>query len=413
MLLKIIAIFILTVFLSSCTSPVNQNAEGNFKNSGTIFDILTGLNSSETEMRGMWISFLDLKEPLKKENKEEFSDEIEKIYDNCISMGINTVFVHVRPYGDSIYPSEFFNMSSFCNPNAEYDALKIMTKKAKEKKLSFHAWINPMRTVATEEIKDISKEYPIRQWYDDSLLKARNLFEYEGRVYLNPASDEVRNLITDGVKEILKKYDVDGIHIDDYFYPPLLPASYDEAYYNDYLANGGDKSLKAWRQENTTKMVKELYDTVKGKRKKLIFSISPTGNTYYNEHNIYADIKTWCTEHGYCDYIIPQLYYGFENEVLDYITALNEWNEFVNHDNVNLVIGLAAYKVGAEDKNSGSGINEWKVNDDVLSRQVKALKEYENVNGVVFFRYDSLFYEANPAKKYIESEIERISALFD
>ena len=66
MLLKIIAIFILTVFLSSCTSPVNQNAEGNFKNSGTIFDILTGLNSSETEMRGMWISFLDLKEPLKK-----------------------------------------------------------------------------------------------------------------------------------------------------------------------------------------------------------------------------------------------------------------------------------------------------------------------------------------------------------
>jgi len=355
-------------FISIILSVLIFSGCGYVENSKSIFEILESLSSQNEEIKGVWLSYHDLASPLKKQSKEEFEKEIKIIFKNCKSIGINTLFVHIRPFGDSFYESQFFPLSGYCNGN--YDALEIMTKLAKAENLSFHAWINPMRCMTVEQVVSVDKSFAVRCWYDEN---SDCVTEHDGRVYLNPAKAEARKLITDGVREILDNYEVDGIHIDDYFYPPNLPFE-------------KDNSDAPKRRENTDKMVKELYETVKEHGK--IFSISPTGNMDYNYNTIYSDSKKWCSQYGYCDYIIPQIYYGFENESLSFEKALSDWCKV---SQVKVLVGLAAYKVGVTDKYAGKGQNEWIENDDILLRQTEKSKEYDNVTGVVYFRYGSLF----------------------
>ncbi len=325
------------------------------------------------EITGMWISYLDLTTALKCESAKEFETEIGTMFENCKSLGVNTLFVHLRPFGDSFYPSEFFPLSDYCK--GDYDPLEIMVREAKKLNLSFHAWINPMRCMTMEEISSVPGKYAVKQWYDG---KSDCVIEYNDRIYLNPGKQEVIDLIKNGVLEILDNYEVDGIHIDDYFYPANLPFETDNS--------DADK-----RRENTDRMVKTLYDTTKEKGS--VFSISPTGNMYYNHSVIYSDSKKWCSQYGYCDYIIPQLYYGFENESLSFEKALCEW---CSASEVKVLAGLAAYKMGNSDKYAGKGQNEWIENDDILLRQKEKAKEYENVSGVVYFRYGSFFENKEP-----------------
>lgn len=384
MLLRFVAVLLSTIVLTSCTFNKDNGP-------GTVFDILNGLKVTDEELRGVWISYLDLQPIL----NGDFKESLDKMFYNCTSLGINTVFVQVRPFADSLYSSKLFPKSELLKE--EYDPLKIMVLKAKKYNLKIHAWINPMRGPYINDIEKISDDFSIRKWYDDSSLRAKNLIEYEERIYLNPASDEVRELITNGALEILENYEVDGIHIDDYFYPSLLPKSYDNC----------DDEM---RRENTDKMVKELYAAVKKFDFSKIFSVSPTGNIHYNYNNIYTDVKKWCAEDGYCDIIIPQLYYGFEHKTLDYNKALKEWSELVTSENVDLVVGLSPYKVGQEDAFAGN--DEWKKSDDIISRQILKSREYENCKGVVFFRYESLFLPGDAAKDIIEKEKERITYIF-
>ncbi len=360
MIIKIISLVLSALIFSGC---------GGFSDTYEIIsEILSETPSESQDIKGMWLSYHDLEAPLKSESEEEFEKQIETVFRNCKSLGINTLFVHVRPFGDSIYESDYFPTSKYLK--GDYDPLEIMVKKAHGMDMAFHAWINPMRCMTVEETANIPQDFPVKRWYDE---KSDSVIEYEGRVYLNPEKADARALITDGVLEILKNYDVDGIHIDDYFYPANLPFEKDNS--------NADK-----RRENTDKMVKELFTAVKGEGS--IFSISPTGNMNYNYSTIYSDSKKWCSQYGYCDYIIPQIYYGFENESLSFEEALKNWCEV---SKVKVLIGLAAYKVGTYDKYAGKGQNEWIENDDILLRQTEKAKEYDNVGGVVFFRYGSFF----------------------
>ena len=320
------------------------------------------------KIKGMWLSYHDLAKPLKCEDEKEFTSQIETIFDNCKSLGVNTLFLHLRLFGDSIYPSELFPKSKYVK--GDYDPLSIMVKVAKSKNLSLHGWINPMRCMTVEEIASVPENYAVRRWYDE---KSDCVLVHDGRIYLNPEKEEVRRLIAGGVREILNNYDVDGIHIDDYFYPANLPFEKDNS--------NGDK-----RRENTDKMVKELYQVTKENGS--VFSISPTGNMNYNYSVIYSDSQKWCSQSGYCDYIIPQIYYGFENEALSFEEALENW---CSVSKVKVLVGLAAYKVGNLDKYAGKGQNEWIEDKDILSKQTEKVKEYPQACGVVYFRYGSFF----------------------
>lgn len=396
---------------------------------GTIDSILTQLHTDSSEevlavrtnkapadeVRAVWIAYLDLAPVLKGKTEAQFKESIGKMYDNCVSIGLNTVIVQVRPFSDSFYPSELFPWSSYCSGTLgkalSFDPLEIMVNEARSRKLKIEAWVNPMRAVTTSEIKNISTQYPIRQWYDDSSLKSRNLIEYDGRLYYNPASPEARKLIADGAAEIVKNYDVDGIHIDDYFYPPSLPQSYDKAQYDAYVEEGGKLGQDDWRRENTSKMVKEMYEAIKKENSSAAFGISPRGVVSQNVDQLYIDVKQWCSTPGYCDYIAPQLYYGFEHSTAAYDDVMKQWSDLVTCDEVDLLVGLAAYKVGQTDQYGGSGKDEWKTSHDILAHQIDESRAYKNYGGMIFFRYEQIFSPTSDAKEAMELEKQNFTAL--
>ena len=347
------------------------------------------------EVRAVWIAYLDLQNILVGQTKAYFTETITEMFATCKASGLNTVIVQVRPYGDSFYPSDFFPWSNYASGKIgealSYDPLKIMVSKAHEMGLKIEAWVNPLRAMTETQIADISEDYPIRQWYGSEKKKSENLFITGGRIYLNPASAEVRDLIAAGVAEIVRHYDVDGIHIDDYFYPSGLEFSHDAAQYQKYLAGGGTLTQGDWRRSLTSKMVKQMYSAIKAADKTVLFGISPRGINSQTYELLYADVAEWVSQSGYLDYIAPQIYYGYENSTAPYSETLKEWSEMVTAKNVQLLIGLSPYKIGTEDQYAGAGKNEWLENDDIIARQINDARGYDNCHGVILFRYEQVF----------------------
>lgn len=170
--------------------------------------------------------------------------------------------------------------------------------------------------------------------------------------WLNPAYPEVRQLVADGVAEILAQYHVDGIHLDDYFYPTTETA-FDAAAFADAKAD----DLGAFRLEQVNAMVQQIYSTVKAASPAIQLSISPQGTMDGNYTKQYADVRRWGTETGYCDVLIPQLYYGFANETAPFAEALQTWTETVSSESVSLVIGIA--RTSAAKRTPGQAAAAW------------------------------------------------------
>lgn len=326
-------------------------------------------------VKAVWISYLELSKIVTAGDKQ-FRNEFSDMCDNCSSLGINTLYVHVRTFGDAFYPSKYYpSTKAFCGN--VFDALEIMVEEAHKRGLSFHAWINPLRCESEEYIENISDEYLIKKWYDDPDEFPDYIVGVEetGHYWLDPAVKEVRQLICDGVYEIVDRYDVDGIHIDDYFYPTVQP-SFDSKQYN---LSGTELPLNDWRFENCSEMVKGIYSAVKKANKTVEFSVSPQGNVYNNYNYLFADVRRWCSEEGYCDCIVPQIYYGYENVIKTFDETINEWKEFSGCKK--LVIGIGAYKIETVDE----FINE----TGIIARQGRLA--LENADGIALFSYASLF----------------------
>ncbi len=339
--------------------------------------------------KAVWVSYLEYDRIMSGKTREEFSEALCECFDNIAALGCNTVYFQVRAHGDAYYNSALFPTASRLGGEiggtADYDPLEIAVKAAHDRGLSIHAWINPMRLMTESEMESLSDDCILKQWYNDSEKNGQYITLYNGRWYLNPAYSEVTELICDGIREIVTGYDVDGIQIDDYFYP-TTEESFDSI---AYTASGTSLSLGDWRRTLIDTMVSAMYTTVHSANSTAVFGISPQGNADNNYENLYADTVKWCSEGGYCDYICPQVYYGFENETLPFAETADQWSEYVSDSGVALVIGLAAYKVGAEDTYAGTGKHEWEENSDVLLRQQEYAEELGA--GYAFFRYDSLF----------------------
>ena len=284
--------------------------------------------AQQDEVNAVWIAFFDLQTALKGQDKAGFTANVRQMYQNCADSGLNTVIVQVRPYGDSFYPSEYFPWSSYCygaiGTDPGFDPLEILVTEAHRQGLTIEAWVNPLRLVSEKEITEVSPSYPVRKWYENAEKKSENLISYGGRLYLNPASEEARQLICDGVTEIIEGYDVDGIHIDDYFYPSGLPMEYDAA---SYQASRSSLSQADWRRENINELVSEMYSAVKKADSDCVFGISPRGVVSQDYNLVYADVEYWASHEGYCDYLAPQIYYGFEHSTADYAKTIRQWSE--------------------------------------------------------------------------------------
>lgn len=361
-----------------------------------------------SEQKGVWISYLEFDSILKNKSESEFTAYIGKYFDNVKSLGFNTVYTHVRAFGDAYYPSSLFPSSNRFNgsygSSCPFDALSIMVREAHSRGLSIHAWINPMRLMSDADIKGISDSYKIKQWYNSDDLRGKYIVKVNGTWYLNPAYSETVSLIADGVSEIVSKYNVDGIQIDDYFYP-TTDRSFDSAAYS---ASGTSSGLAEWRMSMVSNMVRKLYSAVKNVNSTAVFGISPQGSISNNYNDLYADVKTWCSQSGYVDYILPQIYYGFNNSTLPYSDTCAAWSSLVKNSNVKLVIGLAPYKIGTEDTWAGNGKFEWANNTDIIARQMAFAETLPNYGGVALYRYDSLFNPTAGVSAAVKAEIANI-----
>lgn len=352
------------------------------------------------EMKGVWISYLEISTLLKGKSEDDFRSEVKSIYSNCANLGLNTVFVHARAFGDSFYDSSLFPFTKYISgaygTRVSYDPFEILVDEAHKQGLSIHAWINPLRLCTTADMNALTGDYMIKNWYNDLSKNGTYVVNVNGTLYLNPAYDETIKLVGDGVREIVSNYDVDGVHIDDYFYPTT------EAYFDSkaFSAYSGS-SLSEFRISNCNKLVKEIYNAVHEYSSTAVFGISTQGSMSNNINQLYADAEAWC-KGGYVDYFAPQIYYGFENSAQPFKTCTEQWNKLVDGTNVKLAVGLAVYKVGVEDKWAGTGMYEWTNTDTMLKRQIEFARTCDNYGGFALYSYNYLF-----TSGYVTSAIQR------
>lgn len=327
--------------------------------------------------KAIWLPYLDFNEYMYGKTADEYKSEVEKILSEASAQGINTVYFHVHPEGDAYYKSEIYPRGRFLD--GDYDPLRIFLDAAHSMNISVHGWLNPYRMQTAEQMEQLPNSFIVKQWISNGSPMVRLVGE---RWYLNPAYSAVNDLICNSALEIIENYPVDGIHIDDYFYPDTSPEFDTEAF-----EASGAASLDDWRREKVTSMVKALYDTVKGYGSQLKFGVSPQGNISADYNTQYADVELWTQNKGYADYIVPQIYYGFENEVCPFEETLRRWEKLAENENVELVIGLAQYKEGKYDKWAGiAGENEWIENDDIIARQKSLVEASTIADGYALYR---------------------------
>lgn len=353
--------------------------------------------SAKEEMRGVWVSSVyNLDYPAKPTtNADTLKAEADSILDNCVKWGLNAVFLQVRPSSDALYQSELFPWSKYLTgkqgtaPEDGFDPLDYWVKAAHKRGLELHAWINPYRITKGKQAEwdSLVSSHPAKKHPEWAIQYT------DQNYYFNPGLPEVRDLVVQGAVEIAKNYDIDGLHMDDYFYPGKdFP---DAATYAQYGKSFSD--IADWRRDNVNQLVRELDSALHDVRKDIQFGISPSGiwanrstdprgsNTNGSEHysTNYADSLYWI-ENGLVDYIIPQIYWEIGHKVADFATLADWWNEAVQGaKDVKLYIGMGAYRCA----DNPTGV--WQTTDPLFA-SMDYLKDKNNVSGTVFFRYGSI-----------------------
>lgn len=366
-------------------------------------------SASSERIYGVWISCYDHKSAAGK-TIEEYRAETDKMFKNISDFGFNTAFVHMIAFSDAFYKSDIYPYSSYIagkeGASLDFDPFAVLLGSAKKYGISVHGWINPFRVSHKSDPSLLSEKNPAKAILDGGNADGDVCILSNG-IYYNPSSTSVHASIIKGVKEILGKYDIDGIHIDDYFYPST-DKSIDEKQYAAYTEAGGKLSLSQWRISSVNAFVSSLYSAVKSVNPSLTVSISPAAQRDKNKNTLYADCDLWLSANGYADIIIPQIYFGFEHEKYDFSSMLTEWGNLKRSSGVRLLCGIAAYKCGTRDSYAGSGSEEWLGRNDILLRQAKAVTANKSYSGFVIYSYSDLTRsgcseEMKQLKAYIKS----------
>lgn len=366
-----------------------------------IFIVSAEENTSQkADFRGVWVStVVNIDYPAKPTTDvETLKSEAIKILDNAKDMRMNAVFLQVRPSSDAIYKSDIFPWSKYLTgtqgtaPADNFDPLEFWITEAHKRGIQLHAWLNPYR-VTKKESKDPEYDFASLAPNNPAKLHPEWVVKHsDGNLYYNPGLPEVRKLVIDGILEIIKNYDVDGIHFDDYFYPGNNFA--DQAAYEKY--GKGYTDIHNWRRANVDTLVRDLSKAIKAANKNISFGISPfgiwankagspygsdtKGNQSYYSH--YADTRKWVKE-GWLDYIAPQIYWNIGYSIADYSKLAAWWEDVVKDTGVDLYIGQAAYK-----SNNGTLASPW-YGVAEIERQLQLNAKSTEVDGSIFFSYKS------------------------
>ena len=347
------------------------------------------------ELRAAWIaSVTNIDWPSKTglsvmQQKSEFI----KLLDDVEKMGMNSVVVQIKPTADAFYPSQYGPWSKYLTgtqgKDPGYDPLAFMVEEAHKRNIEFHAWFNPYRitmprttpgNATLDDLNTLAESHPARKHPDW-------VIPYGTQLYFDPGIPEARQFIEDGIMEVVRNYDIDAVHMDDYFYPYRIAGqefpdqlSY-EKYGKDLFTDKDD-----WRRDNVDQFVKEVNESIKQVKPYVKFGISPFGvwrniakdptgsNTTAGQTNyddLFADTREWINKE-YIDYITPQIYWNIGFEPAAYDILADWWTKEVEGKNVDLYIGQAAYKINAN--NEAWALPNELPNQIALNRQIPQIK---------------------------------------
>ena len=388
----------LAVSLAACGGTPAASQPGSQSQTGSPIANDTGDEAEKPaqpgrEYRAMWVSYLEWQQ-FDFSSAEAFRAGAEEMMANCADLGLNTVIAQVRPFADALYPSQYFPWSHLCTgtqgQDPGFDPLSILIETAHAQGLELEAWLNPYRV-------QLNASLPGQLAENNPAVTSPELVKQAGEgLYFDPSSATVRQLIVDGVTEIVTNYDVDGIHFDDYFYP-TTEASFDEA---EYAASGTSLSLEDWRRDNVNQLVKAVYDAIKAVKPEVRFGISPQGNMDNNYNGQYSDVALWLSTPGYVDYILPQLYWGYGYTTsggqtrFAFENITKEWAALERAEGVALYFGLGAYRIGDGDGgNYDNAVTQWQSGHN-LADMIATGREV-CADGYVLYRYDFLFHNGS------------------
>ncbi|MGG9964260.1 glycoside hydrolase family 10 protein [Ferruginibacter sp. SUN106] len=352
---------------------------------------------SKPEFRGVWVATVDNIDWPSSKNLNSDSQKVEfiRLLNMHKANGMNAMIVQVRPSTDAFYPSPYEPWSEWLTgkqgqpPLPYYDPLAFMIAETHKRGMEFHAWMNPYRAVFNINKSSISATH-ITRLHPDWFLT------YGDKSYFDPGNKEVQQYVTAVVTDVVSRYDIDAIHFDDYFYPYRIAGKEfpDDAKYQQY-GNGMNK--EDWRRSNTDSIIVMLSKAIKKINPKCQFGISPFGvwrnidkdpegsNTRAGQTNyddLYADILLWLKS-GWIDYVTPQLYWEFGHKAASYEILLDWWSKHTYGKNC--YIGLGIYRAGSNEA--------WK-DKTQLPRQIEALRNTPNIQGMIFF--SSKTFDKNP-----------------
>lgn len=379
----LLCLFLLPILTGCYTAPDTPNPE--FRNVQSFAQLHLNEPSTVSDTESViaaWIPYFTVEAMLTSDDPAQTENFVTAYLTSLMQSGVNTVFVHVCAFGESSYPSEYYPYLPAANG---YDVMRLFSLTCEKLGLSFHAWINPLRLQTTEYIEAQSDDSLLQSWFQDSDARNSNFSEWNGRYFLNPASASTSEFLTGVISELITTYHPDGIHIDDYFYPTTEPA-FDEA---EFRASGAD-DLAAWRRNHITVLMQQMYSAVHDADPEAVFSVSPQGNLAENQNVQYADIPAWIGAEPYCDWLVPQLYFGYMNEKSPFDQLLRTWSELPRNDHVQLIVGLAAYKSGQPDSFAGTGANEWLETENLLAEQAADALGNTAVDGIALYHADAL-----------------------
>lgn len=355
----------------------------------------------QPEFRGAWVvTVANIDWPsFKNLTIAQQQTEYIRLLDMHQQNGLNAVVVQIRPSGDAFYKSDYEPWSEFLTgqqgraPNPYYDPLEFMINEAHKRNMEFHAWLNPYRAIFNTRTSTVAANHPTRkhpEWFLDYGDAASTIR------YFDPGLPEARKFVADVVRDIVRRYDVDGIHMDDYFYPyPIAGKPFPDQ--KSYAKYGNGLAKDAWRRSNCDSIIVMVNRAIKEEKPHVKFGISPFGvwrnkskdpegsNTQAgltNYDDLYADILLWLEE-GWIDYVAPQLYWSIGHPKADFLTLLDWWAErtYGKH----CYIGISIFETGT---------NTPRKDPTQLPRMMEAIRKTKNVQGVIFYKTTS--FKSNP-----------------
>ncbi|MFJ4986000.1 glycoside hydrolase family 10 protein [Streptomyces sp. NPDC088732] len=344
------------------------------------------------QFRGMWLATVGGRDwpsargGTPREQRRELLDYL----DTAVDRRLNAVVMQVRPTADAFWPSPYEPWSEYLTGvqggDPGWDPLGTAVEEAHARGLELHAWFNPYRVANHADPKRLSRDHP-------AVRNPGWAVPYAGKLYYNPGLPEVRDFVQDAMLDAVRRYPVDGVHWDDYFYPyPVAGKAFaDDDAFERY--GGGFADRAAWRRHNTDLLVSGTAARIKRLRPSARFGISPfavwrnaatdprgsdTRGGVQTYDDLYADTRGWVRK-GWIDYIAPQVYWNIGFEIADYATLVSWWSDVVAGTGTQLYIGEALYRAG--------GAGEAKAWQDPaeLSRHLTLDARHPEVRGNIFF----------------------------